>query len=227
MNISENLKVIQDAINDALVRSGRKPGEVTLIAVTKTVELEPILEAIASGVTHIGENRVQEAKLKFDSIPSTVEKHFIGHLQTNKVKTAVELFDVIQSVDRLEVAQEIQTRAESLNKIQRVMIQVNTSGEASKFGCRPEETGDLTRAVASLPHLKIEGLMTIGPLNGDPVGSFQSLKKWFDELKSAALPGVEMQHLSMGMSGDYPIAIQEGSTMIRIGTAIFGARNYT
>ena len=205
MGIAENIaKVRQNA------RSAR------IIAVTKNVELPQIIEAIEAGITDIGENRVQEAKRKFPALKSkypNIKYHMIGHLQRNKVKEALELFDVIQSVDSLELAEEIDKRAQ---KPVDIFIEVNTSGEESKYGVAPDKAIELGEAIKKLKNLKVNGLMTIGPLTGDKE-KIRSCFRQLRELREKA--GVD--HLSMGMSHDYPLAIEEGSDIIRIGTAIF------
>lgn len=212
MGIKENLAAVQ-----AKARGAR------IVAVTKGVPVEAMLEAVKAGITDIGENRIQEALLKIPNlkrqtsnlIPQTshLKFHMIGHLQTNKVKTALELFDVIQSVDSLHLAEEISKRAK---KPVEIMIEVNTSGEASKYGVAPEKTLELVQQVFHLPNLKVIGLMTIGPMTKDP-GLIRKAFRTLRELKDkAGLP-----HLSMGMSDDYPLAIEEGSDIIRIGRALF------
>ena len=193
-----------------------KARSVKILAVTKNVELPQIIEAIEAGITDIGENRVQEAKRKFPEIKNkypNVKYHMIGHLQKNKVKEALELFDVIQSVDSLELAEEINKRA---RKPVDIFIEVNTSGEESKYGVDPEKAVELVRSASNLKNLKINGLMTIGPLTDDKE-KVRSCFKLLRELKEKA--GVKL--LSMGMSDDYPLAIEEGSDIIRIGRTIF------
>lgn len=227
MSVSENIQIIRNKIADTANRCGRRADEITLVAVTKTVNVNLIQQAIDAGIREIGENRVQEARMKLGEVNRKIQWNLIGHLQTNKVKYAVEMFDLIQSVDREEVALEIQKRAMGINKRQRVLIQVNTSAEETKSGCLPEETENLVRSCAQLSGLQVQGLMTIGPLTGDKEkvkASFQTLKRLFDNISELQIPNVTMRHLSMGMSQDYEMAIEEGSTMVRIGTAIFGER---
>jgi pyridoxal phosphate enzyme (YggS family) len=229
MDIAENLNQIKRLIKEAAEEVQRDPAEITLVAVTKTVPVGRIQEAVDAGAMIIGENRVQEARMKYDELNRQVEWHLIGHLQTNKVKTAVDLFDLIHSVDRIEVAKEIQRRAEALNKRQRILVQVNTSNEVTKSGCNPEEAEKLIHEIAVMENLHLEGLMTIGPLTDNQEAiqnSFRTLKGIFDRLRDKGLKNVEMKHLSMGMSSDFQMAIKEGSTMVRVGSAIFGARNY-
>jgi pyridoxal phosphate enzyme (YggS family) len=223
--ILENLKRLQERIDQAARRSGRKGSEITLVAVTKNVTPDRILEAVKHGVTQIGENRVQEAENKFGQIPKEVKRHLVGHLQTNKVKRAVRLFDMIQSVDSLKLAQAIVDR--SGDKAVPVLVEVNTSGEQSKYGVLPEETLNLLRQVTEMDRVQIQGLMTISPLTENQKlirESFQTVRRLFREAEKIDSPNCRMKFLSMGMSSDFEIAIEEGSNMIRIGTAIFGAR---
>lgn len=226
--ISDNYQRVLDKIQDVAIKIGRNPVEIELVAVTKTVLIENIQEAIGLGIKNLGENRVQEAKEKFDIIGNKVVWHLVGHLQTNKVKPAVVMFDLIQSVDSVEVAKEIDKRANQLNKIQNILVEVNTSGETTKFGIEPEKLLPLIEQITPLPNIHIQGLMTIGPLVSDPElarPSFMQLRQLADRIKSAGIPNLEMIYLSMGMTSDYQIAIQEGANMLRIGTAIFGHRS--
>ena len=227
MSISDNIRIIRNNITRVASQCGREPADITLLAVTKTVSIDLIQIAVDTGIRDIGENRVQEARMKFSELARPVNWHLIGHLQTNKVKHAIPLFDLIHSVDRMDLVDEIQKRARTLNKIQRVLVQVNTSGEESKSGCQPEEAEDLVKSVSQFENLQIEGLMTIGPLSGDRDkirSSFKCLNEIFKKIKNSHIPNVTMKHLSMGMSQDYELAIEEGSTLIRVGTAIFGQR---
>ncbi|GAB4331594.1 MAG: YggS family pyridoxal phosphate-dependent enzyme [Calditrichia bacterium] len=224
--IRENLENVLERIAGAAVKSGRKPKDVTLIGVTKTVEPARINAAIEAGLKIIGENRVQEAREKFPEI-QPVEKHLIGHLQTNKVKYAVQLFDMIQSVDSYHLAEEIDKRMEKLGGQMPVLLEVNTSGEASKFGCPPDEAIALAEKVAQLPHLRIEGLMTIGLFSDEEKlvrRCFEQLRELSRKISEKGFSNCEMKYLSMGMSSDFEWAILEGSNMVRIGSAIFGAR---
>ncbi len=197
------------------------------MAVSKTVEPERINEAIRCGIEIIGENRVQEAEAKFKQITEKVEKHLVGHLQTNKAKKAVELFDFIQSVDSTRIAEEISRRALENRKILDILVEVNTSAEKTKFGVEPEQVLSLIETISKLEGIKIKGLMTIGLFSDDPEDTrpcFKKLKTLFEEIKSANISNVEMRYLSMGMTNDFEVAIQEGSNMVRIGTGIFGPR---
>lgn len=214
-------------IASACRRTGRNPGEVTLVAVTKTFPVAAIEQAISLGIGIIGENRVQEAMEKYPAIRSRVQWHLIGHLQSNKTKRAVEMFSLIHSIDSVDLAAEVGRRALQQGKVQDVLLEVNASGEPQKCGFAPQVVREEIEKIGAIEGVKVLGLMTVGPLTDDAAkvrGSFKMLKSLFERLKDLALPNIEMQHLSMGMSGDYQIAIEEGSTMIRVGSAIFGAR---
>jgi hypothetical protein len=205
-------------------------GNTKLICVTKTVGTERINEAIKAGATIIGENRVQEFEEKADSL-LPCEKHMIGHLQTNKVKKAVEYFDVIQSVDSLKVAQEIDKRAEAIDKIQEIFLQVNIGNEPQKHGFKLEELRPEINEIALLKNVRVTGMMCIPPyVSPEHARSyFKEMKALFDEIKietQEKFDNVDLKELSMGMSGDYRVAIEEGATMVRIGSAIFGDRKY-
>lgn len=196
----------------------RIPSNVKLIAVTKTRAVEEIKEAIRAGITCIGENRVQEAEEKFPYLPK-VEKHMIGNLQTNKVKLAVEIFDVIQSVDSLKLAKEIDKRCEAIGKVMPVLIEVNIGEEANKHGIRLENVKSFVKEISQFENIIIQGLMCVAPLVNPKEARpyFKKMKQLFDSING-------LKWLSMGMSNDYKIAIEEGSNMVRIGTAIFGER---
>jgi pyridoxal phosphate enzyme (YggS family) len=228
-SIKENLTVILDRIVETAHGCGRNPEDIELIAVTKTVSAERINEGIAAGIEIIGENKVQETQSKIDQLKPVI-LHMIGHLQTNKVKYAVKIFDMIQSVDSLKLAKEVDKRCQSLDIIMPVLIEVNTSGEESKFGCQPEIADSLVEKISQLPHLRIEGLMTIGLFTDDMSRvrpCFIRLRKLAEQIKRMNLNNVKMNHLSMGMTADFPVAIEEGATMLRLGTAIFGPRSYS
>ncbi|MCX7918375.1 MAG: YggS family pyridoxal phosphate-dependent enzyme [bacterium] len=225
--VTDNLLRLKERIHEIALRSHRNPEEIIVVAVTKTVPIEKILEAIDAGIHNIGENRVQEAREKFNQIGNKVIWHLVGHLQTNKVKPAVAMFELIQSIDRIEVAREIDKRARQINKVQNVLIEVNTSGEETKFGIEPDRLMQLIEQILPLPNIRIQGLMTIAPLVADPERarpSFIQLRELAEQIQRQHIAGVEMRYLSMGMTNDYPVAIQEGANMLRIGTAIFGAR---
>ncbi len=226
--IEENLKEIKSRIQQAAVKSGRKEEDIRLVVVTKTVDLDRIKEVIRCGIEIIGENRVQEAEEKLTRLTEKVEKHLVGHLQTNKAKKAVELFDLIQSVDSAHIAEEISKRAQEQGKLMDVLVEVNTSVEETKFGVEPEKTLSLIETISKFPGIKIKGLMTIGLFSDDPEATrpcFKKLKSLFEKIKSASIPNVDMHNLSMGMTGDFEVAIEEGSNMVRIGTGIFGSRS--
>lgn len=225
MTVRENLQLIRERIEKAAQRAGRKSEEVILIAVTKTVEVPRILEAIEAGVTHIGENKVQEAQKKIEEIGKGVTWHMIGHLQTNKVKQALELFQLIHSVDSLRLARELSEKAKARRQKIDILIQVNVAGEESKFGFPLEGVEKSIEEISKLPSLVIKGLMTLPPQVEDPAmvrPYFRKLKELSEGLRN--IPQVEMKFLSMGMTNDFEVAIEEGANMVRIGTAIFGPR---
>ena len=230
-HIIENIAQINKRITDAALAADRNPEEVKLLLATKTVSAENIKIALESGERLIGENRAQELKSKYtDLLDVPHQKHFIGYLQTNKIKDLL-CYDVtcIQSVDRLDLAEKLQARLEFEKKEMDVFIQVNTSNEESKFGIAPEKAIELTKQVANLPNIHIKGLMTIGLFSAEEAKvrvCFKLLKDIQQQIVALNLPGVEMKELSMGMSYDLEFAIEEGSTMVRVGTAIFGQRIY-
>ena len=223
-DLSTRLAALENAIAFAAKKAGRDPSEIELLAVSKTQPVEAIQAAMQAGITHFGENKVQEARGKIDSLSRGVW-HLIGHLQSNKAKDAVRLFDSIDSVDRAELATEISHRVEAFGKTQDVLLQVNIAGESTKFGCAPHAARALAEAINALPGLCLRGLMTIAPYSPDAEKSrphFASLRELRDQLETDT--GLKLPVLSMGMSGDFAIAIEEGSTCVRIGTALFGER---
>jgi pyridoxal phosphate enzyme (YggS family) len=223
-DISSRLARTQDAIAAAAQKTGRDPAEIELIAVSKTQPAEAIQDAMRAGITLFGENKVQEARGKIESLGRGVW-HLIGHLQSNKAKDAVRLFDSIDSVDRPELADEIDHRADALGKVQNVLLQVNIARESTKFGCSPESASVLAETINALPRLCLRGLMTIAPYSLEPEKSrhhFANLRILRDKIETET--GLRLPVLSMGMSGDYAVAVEEGSTCVRIGTALFGAR---
>ncbi|HOK79954.1 MAG TPA: YggS family pyridoxal phosphate-dependent enzyme [bacterium] len=200
------------------------PPDVVVIAATKTRSVEEIKQAIECGITHIGENYIQEAEKKFNEIGKIVTWHLIGHLQKNKVKKALQIFDIIETVDSFELAREISKHAKNMFS---VLIEVNSAKEPQKSGVYPEQVEDLIKKISTLPNISVAGLMTMGPFVENPENIrpyFRLTKNLFDNLKNLSLPNVEMKILSMGMSDSWRIAIEEGATCIRIGTAIFGPR---
>jgi pyridoxal phosphate enzyme (YggS family) len=220
---------IQAALARAAERAGRDPHGVRLVAVVKQVAAERVRAAVELGVTELGENRVQEAEGKIAAVGRAgLRWHMIGHLQRNKAGRAVELFDRIQSVDRLELAEAISRRAVALGRVVPVQIEVNVSGEATKFGVASGELAELARAISRLPGVRLDGLMTIGAPVQEPEAArpgFARLRRLRDQTQQAL--GAALPELSMGMSGDYTVAVEEGATMVRIGTALFGAREST
>jgi pyridoxal phosphate enzyme (YggS family) len=227
MSIADNLKSVRDRAASAATRAGRDPSSVKLVVVTKTVDGERIREAVAAGATILGENRVQEAKEKIEKLGPITSWHLIGHLQANKAKYAVRLFDLIHSVDSLGLAQEIDKQAAKAGKIQHILIEVSIAGEAAKAGVAIERTAELARDASKLKHISVQGLMTIPPFLDDPEQVrpyFTKLRELWAGIASENIPGMAMKELSMGMSGDFEVAIEEGATMVRVGTAIFGAR---
>jgi len=226
--IAENVRKIRERIDFACRKAGRDPESVTLIAVTKTFPADHVVEVVRSGVTDVGENYIQELIEKRKAIGNIpVQWHFLGHLQSNKVKYIGDWIHLIHSVESLSLAKEVHKRAGESGRTIPVLIEVNTTGEASKFGKKPEETLDFVRQLAGLSNIQIAGLMTIGPFLPDPEGSrpmFKTLKSLNEQLASLHQGNVNPVHLSMGMSGDFEVAIEEGATMVRIGTALFGRR---
>jgi pyridoxal phosphate enzyme, yggS family len=230
-NVIHNLNIILKRIENACINAGRNPKEVKLLMATKTVSADRIKIALQTGQTLIAENKVQEVKEKYEdlkNIPHT--SHFIGHLQTNKIKDILKYgVQCVQSVDRLDLAEKLHQKLLAEEREMDILIQVNTSNEESKFGVSPENTLDLVKEISTLSTLKIKGLMTIGLFSSDEERvrtCFQLLKSLQQKITDLNLPNVEMKELSMGMSGDLEIAIQEGATIVRVGTAIFGERIY-
>jgi len=226
--IQGRLKRVKDRIAKAALGCGRDPKAVKLVAVSKTVPVDRVWAAISAGVTDLGENYVQEAREKIEALGrETVSWHFIGHLQSNKAKYAVKLFDLIHSVDSLKLAKEVDRRARAVGKVQKVLVQVNISGEATKSGIETEQAVALVHQMAHLNNLSICGLMTMPPYFNAPEKVrpyFRALKDLHDLIRTEAIRNVSMAELSMGMTGDFEAAIQEGATLVRIGTAIFGER---
>jgi len=222
--VAENVARIRRDIEECLDRSGRSGEMVTIVAVTKTFPVEAVRAAIWAGLTEIGESRIQESASKKPEVDLECRWHLIGHLQKNKINKALELYDFIQSVDSLTLASEINKRAD---RIIDILLQVNSSGEETKYGMSPYALIDTARQIAKLDKIRIKGIMTIGPLTDDMSQtrhSFKLTKQIFDELRDADIPNTDIQYLSMGMTSDYRLAVEEGSNMIRIGTAIFGER---
>jgi PLP dependent protein len=223
--IAQNLAAVRAAIAAAAQRSRRDPGSVRLVAVSKTVDLEHIQAAVDAGQDLFGENYLQEARDKIAVLGRQMSWHLVGSLQSNKAREAVALFDLIHAVDRLKLARALDAAAARLGKVQDVLIQVNQAGEATKSGVTPSAAPALLQEVARLPHLKVLGLMTMPPWFPDPEAArpyFQALRELRDHLRR--LTGLPLPELSMGMSGDFAVAVEEGATLVRVGTAIFGSR---
>lgn len=228
--VQENLIAVQSKIEEACKRSGRDPKEVTLIAVSKTKPIQMIQEAIEAGKKEFGENKAQEMKEKQEILPKDLKWHFIGHLQTNKVKYVVGRATLIHSVDSLHLAEAIEKESAKQNLISDILVEVNVAQEASKFGLKPEEVEPLLRKIAELPHIHVCGLMTIAPYVEDPEenrGIFCKLKKLSVDITTKNIDNIDMSVLSMGMTGDYEVAVEEGATHVRVGTGIFGERDYS
>ena len=223
-----NIETVRERIRAAAEAAGRAPESVRLVAVSKTVPAERVRGAVAAGLTLLGENYIQEARDKIAALADlSVSWHFIGHLQRNKAKYAVRLFELIHSVDSLKLARELDKEAAKHGTVQDILIQVNTGKEASKSGVYAEEALALAREAGRLDHLAVRGLMTLPPYFNAPEKVrpyFRALRELRDRIQAEALPGVAMDELSMGMTGDFEAAIQEGATLVRIGTAIFGER---
>jgi hypothetical protein len=225
--VRTNIDRIRENIVETAIKCGRNPSDIRLMAVSKTVDDDRLAEAIKAGVDMIGENYVQEAKRKIEKMGRNAEWHMIGHLQTNKAKYAVRLFDMIQSVDRRELAIELDRRSFALGKIMKILIEINMSGEKTKSGVSRNDVITLVQEVALLKNLSIQGLMTVPPWFDDPQEArpyFASLRELKDKIAHKRIPNVGMKELSMGMSADYQVAIEEGATIGRIGRSIFGER---
>ena len=230
MSIGGNIEYIQDLKKKAAERSGRSGDDVLLVAVTKLHSTDEINEAIHCGITDIGENKVQELMDKYDRV-EPVRWHLIGHLQTNKVKYIIDKVSMIHSVDSLKLAQEINKRAQQHGLVMDILIQVNSAMEESKFGITTEETGELIgQILETCPNVRIRGLMCIAPFEDNPDDArvyFAEVKKLYDKYGQIDHPMLDFKYLSMGMSNDFEVAIEEGSNLIRVGTSIFGARDYS
>ena len=227
--ILENIKQVEENIIKSCEKVGRDPKEVTLIAVSKTKPYTAIEEALPSGVLDYGENKVQELTEKYEILPKDIRWHMIGHLQRNKVKYLVGKVELIHSVDSLRLANQIETEFAKKNEIANILIEVNMANEESKFGITSETTEQLVREISKLEHIRIKGLMTIAPYTDNPETNrvyFRNMKKLSVDINNKNIDNVSMNVLSMGMTGDYQVAVEEGATMVRVGTGIFGERNY-
>lgn len=228
--LKENYEIVEQNISEACARAGRDRSEVLLISVSKTKPLSMIEEAIGLGYTVFGENKVQELVDKFEHVSQPVNWHLIGHLQTNKVKYIVDKAVLIHSVDSIKLAQTIQKESEKHNVVSNILIEVNVAQEDTKFGLHVEEVEDFIREIAGYSHIKVCGLMTIAPYVENPEENrqyFRRLKQLLLDINSKNIDNINMNVLSMGMTNDYQVAIEEGATMVRVGTGIFGERNYS
>lgn len=227
--IQENIKLVEENIKKACEKVGRDVNEVTLIAVSKTKPYTAIEEALPTGVKDYGENKVQELCDKYEILPKDIKWHMIGHLQRNKVKYLVGKASLIHSVDSIRLAEQIEKEYAKSDEIANILIEVNMAQEESKFGITSEETEQLVREIAKFPHIRIKGLMTIAPYTDNPESNrvyFRNMKKLSVDIENKNIDNVSMSVLSMGMTGDYQVAVEEGATLVRVGTGIFGERNY-
>jgi PLP dependent protein len=225
-SISEDLERVREQIAQAAAKAGRAVDEIELVAISKTHDAEKVREVVEAGQSLFGESRVQEARVKIPELPSNLRWHFVGHLQKNKIRHALPLFEMIHSVDSLELAQDINRIAEEEGLHPRVLLEVNVAGEGSKFGFQPDTLREQMESLLALPRLSILGLMTIPPLAEDAEASrkfFVKLRDLRDQLQKEF--HVDLAQLSMGMTNDFPIAVEEGATLVRVGTAIFGERS--
>ena len=227
--ISENIENIRKNIDAACKRSGRDPKDVLLLAVSKTVDVDRIKVAVDCGLNSLGENRVQEIMEKYEPMGENVKWHLIGHLQTNKVKYIIDKVELIHSVESIKLAEEINKQAKKHNLVMDVLVEVNMADEESKFGVKPEETESFIRELALMDNIRVRGLMTVAPAVENEEENrkyFRQMKQLLVDINSKKIDNVNMTELSMGMTGDYEVAIEEGATIVRIGTGVFGARHY-
>lgn len=227
--IKENIENVERKIQAACDRSGRKREDVLLLAVSKTIDVPRIKEAVECGLTSLGENKVQEIMDKYELMGEGVKWHLIGHLQTNKVKYIIDKVELIHSVDSLKLAEEISKRAKAKGITANILLEINAAGEESKFGLKPEECEEAVREISVLDNIKIRGLMTVAPNVENPEENriyFKQMKQLLVDINAKKIDNVNMDVLSMGMTGDYEVAIEEGATIVRVGTGIFGARVY-
>jgi len=223
--IKNNFEIINEKIKKAALKASRNPEEIKLVAVTKTATIEQIKEAISAGVEIIGENRVQEAKEKYQILTADIEWHLVGHLQTNKAKYAIEIFDLIHSVDGIKLAKEIDRRSLQFGMITNVLVEVNISGEETKYGIKPEEVEPFLKEISEFSRIRVRGLMTIAPIVEDKEEVrpyFRKLRELSKEIKKKNIKNVRMDYLSMGMTEDFEVAVEEGANIVRIGRGIFG-----
>ncbi|MCL9660511.1 YggS family pyridoxal phosphate-dependent enzyme [Paenibacillus hunanensis] len=225
MGLQERIAQVEQRIQAACERSGRQASDVQMVAVTKYVSTEKTGQVLDAGLIHLGENRWQNAKDKWEALHERGVWHFIGHLQTNKVKDVIGKFEYIHSLDRLSLAKELEKKAAELELIVKVFVQINVSGEESKYGLAPEAVEDFFQALQQMPHLKVVGLMTMAPEVDEPEQTrpvFRGLRELRDRLNTLGLTAEPIKHLSMGMSGDFEIAVEEGATFVRLGSILVG-----
>lgn len=230
LTLKKNIEAVLSKVKYAATVSNRESKDIGLIAVTKTVDVDTIKEAIDYGILHIGENKVQELVKKYDQIGKAVKWHLIGHLQRNKVRHIIDKVDLIHSLDSYRLAKEIDKRAKNIDRIVECLLQVNVSGEKTKYGVSPDEVDHILREISPLHNVQVVGLMTMAPHVEDKEKTrqyFRALKNIFDQVAEKDLPNVKMKYLSMGMSNDFEIAVEEGANFIRVGTSIFGERDYS
>ena len=226
--IKKKLEKINEKIKKAALKANRSPEDIKLVAVTKTATVEQIKEAISAGVKTIGENKVQEAKGKYQVLSADIaeiEWHLVGHLQTNKVKYAIEIFDLIHSVDSIKLAEEIDKRSLQFGIMTNILVEVNVSGEETKYGIKPEEVEPFLKEISEFSRIKVRGLMTIAPIAEDKEEVrpyFRKLRELSEKIENKNIKNVKMDYLSMGMTDDFEVAIEEGANMVRIGRGIFG-----
>lgn len=235
MGIRENIQAVEQKITAAAEKSGRKREDVLLLAVSKTKPVETIREAVECGLLSLGENKVQEVIEKYEPMEAfapeggRIHWHLIGHLQTNKVKYIIDKVDMIHSVDSKKLAEEIEKRAAAAGRVMDILVEVNMADEESKFGVRPEDTEALLREIAPMAHIRVRGLMTVAPFVENPEENreyFRQMRELMVDMNAKKLDNIKMDTLSMGMTGDYEVAIEEGATIVRVGTGIFGERHY-
>ncbi len=227
--IKQNIQIVEEKITAAAERAGRKREDVLLLAVSKTKPVEVIREAVACGLTSLGENKVQEIMEKYEPMGDGVHWHLIGHLQTNKVKYIIDKVDMIHSVESLRLAEEINKRAAAKSLVMDVLVEVNMAEEESKFGIQPERVEEFLHQIALLPHIRVRGLMTVAPFVENPEENrvyFRKMRELLVDMNQKKIDNINMDVLSMGMTGDYEVAIEEGATIVRVGTGIFGERYY-
>ncbi|MGN0378668.1 MAG: YggS family pyridoxal phosphate-dependent enzyme [Butyrivibrio sp.] len=227
--LKENLKSVQERIRAAALKAGRNPDEITLIAVSKTKPVDMIQEIYDAGIREFGENKVQEITSKKPQLPDDINWHMIGHLQRNKVRAVIDKACLIHSVDSLRLAQAISTEAVKSNMTVSILLEVNMAGEETKFGFKPDEVHDALQSIAGLPGIYVRGLMTSAPYVSNPEENrqyFRDMRQLCVDLKAKNIDNTSMDYLSMGMTNDFEVAVEEGATHVRVGTAIFGERNY-